>query len=262
MVGPLFAFGLHLPRHGVDQFGRRRDVLDLDARDLYAPGRGRLVDDAQQVCVDLVALGQQLVEVHRAHDRPDIRHGEIEDRQFETPDLVGRLNRIEHLVEHHAVHLHHGVVAGDDFLGWNVRDLLHHVLPPSDPIDQRHDQMQARRQRPGIAAEPFDGVFEALRHRLHTHEDQRDRQHDDDDDEDRKGIDHIRNASLFGRVPVNGRAYSLSLDIGRIGAETIDCGRLRSGFPHNRAAPAPRRTKPVSRCRGSGPFTGDRKYRL
>ena len=91
--------------------------------------------------------------------------------------------------------------------------------------------MQARRQRPGIAAEPFDGVFEALRHRLHTHEDQRDRQHDDDDDEDRKGIDHIHNASLCGRVPVNGRARSLSLDIGRIGAETIDCGRVAKRRP-------------------------------
>ena len=37
----LLALGLHLPRHAVDEVARRSDVLDLDARDLDAPGLGR-----------------------------------------------------------------------------------------------------------------------------------------------------------------------------------------------------------------------------
>jgi hypothetical protein len=40
-------------------------------------GAGRGVDDLQQPLVDLVALRQQLVEVHRAHDRADVGHGEL-----------------------------------------------------------------------------------------------------------------------------------------------------------------------------------------
>ncbi len=38
-LGALLALGLHLPAHGLDQIGRRHDVLDLDAVDLDAPGR-------------------------------------------------------------------------------------------------------------------------------------------------------------------------------------------------------------------------------
>ncbi len=60
----LFAFGLHLPRHGVDEVLRRLDVLDFDARHLDSPGLGRGVDDGEQAHIDLVAMRQELVEVH------------------------------------------------------------------------------------------------------------------------------------------------------------------------------------------------------
>ncbi len=46
----LLALGLHLPGHGIDEILRRLDILDLDARDLDAPGADRLVDDAQAAC--------------------------------------------------------------------------------------------------------------------------------------------------------------------------------------------------------------------
>ena len=55
-LGALLALGLHLASHGIDEIARRRDVLDLDAGDLEAPGRGRVVDHVQQLGVDLVAL--------------------------------------------------------------------------------------------------------------------------------------------------------------------------------------------------------------
>src|SRR5580765_7920251 len=61
----IFAFGLHLPRHRIDQVARRLDILDLDAVALQAPWMRGLVDDAQQARVDVVALGQRLVQVHR-----------------------------------------------------------------------------------------------------------------------------------------------------------------------------------------------------
>src|SRR3546814_14208384 len=68
-VGALFALGFHLPFHGRDQRRRRTDVLDLDASDLDAPGRGRLIDDRQQLGVDVVALRTQFIEIGRASCR-------------------------------------------------------------------------------------------------------------------------------------------------------------------------------------------------
>ncbi len=41
--------------------------------------------------VDLVAVRQHLVEVHRAHHRTDVGHGQDDDRLFEIGDLVARL---------------------------------------------------------------------------------------------------------------------------------------------------------------------------
>ena len=77
--GALFALGLHLPGHRVDDVGRRADVLHLDAGDLDAPGFGRMVDDGEQPGIDLVALGQGLVEVHRAHHGAQVGRRERHD---------------------------------------------------------------------------------------------------------------------------------------------------------------------------------------
>ena len=74
------ALRLHLPAHRLDEVLGRLDVLDLDARDLDAPGLGSGVDDAEQPCVDLVAMREQLVEIHRAHDGADVGHHQIEQR--------------------------------------------------------------------------------------------------------------------------------------------------------------------------------------
>ena len=88
-LGTLVAFGHHLPAHRFDEVGRRIDVLDLDAGDLDAPGMRGFIDDAQQPLVDGVAIGQQLVEVHRAHHRADVGHGQIEERVLQ-PRQPGR----------------------------------------------------------------------------------------------------------------------------------------------------------------------------
>ena len=82
-LGALLALRLHLPAHGLDQVGGRHDVLDLDAVDLDAPGRDGGIDDAQEPLVDLVAVRQHLVEIHGAHHRADIGHGQRDDRLLE-----------------------------------------------------------------------------------------------------------------------------------------------------------------------------------
>ena len=104
------------------------------------------IHDLQQLGVDCVAVGQQLVEVHRAHDGADVGHGEIDDGASQLVDLVGGLGRAQHLIEVDAVDGDHGVVAGDDVLRRNVDHLLLHVHLGADAL---HDGI--RMCRPGLS---------------------------------------------------------------------------------------------------------------
>jgi hypothetical protein len=175
-VCALDTFGFHLPAHRLDEVGRRHDVLDLDAVDLQSPRRHRGVDHAQETLVDLVAMRQHLVEIHRTHHREDVGHGQHRDRLREIGDLVARLRRIEDLEEGNAVDGHRGIVLGDHLLFGNVDHLLHHVDLAPDAVEKRHDQVKARRQGVGVLAEPLDGPVPALRHGFHAGE-----QRDDDE---------------------------------------------------------------------------------
>ena len=76
---PALAFGFHLPGHGVGDVGGGLQVLDLDPRDLHPPGAGGVVDHVQQAGVDLVALGQHLVQVHGADDGAQVGHHQLGD---------------------------------------------------------------------------------------------------------------------------------------------------------------------------------------
>ena len=84
------ALGLGLPRHRALHRGRQLDVLDLDDGDLDAPGRRVLVDDVLEDLVDLVALGEQLVERVLAEHRAQRRLGDLRRRHEEVLDLRRR----------------------------------------------------------------------------------------------------------------------------------------------------------------------------
>ena len=255
----LFALGLHLAGHAVDQVARRRDVLDLDAGDLDAPRLGGGIDDLQQPRVDLVAVGEQLVEVHRAHDGADVGHGEVDDGAAQLIDLVGGLGGVQHLVEVDAIDRHHGVVLGDDVLRGNIDHLLLHVHLVADALHHRDQDVQARLQRPRIAAEGLDRVVVALRHHLHRgpqgHQGQHDHQHDEDFKAAGEDV-HGRSRSLqfssrYGgdSALVLGSEYKLLMndllmsDIFEVilGSKTIKnicSGTVATGMPANQSQPA------------------------
>ena len=67
------ALRLRLARHGALHPGRDLDVLDLDDRDLDPPGRRGVVDDLLEDRVDLVALGEKLVQLMLPEDAPERR---------------------------------------------------------------------------------------------------------------------------------------------------------------------------------------------
>ena len=175
-VSALDALGLHLAPHGFDEIGGRHDVLDLDAVDFQSPRRHRGIDHAQQSLVDLVAMRQHLVEVHRAHHRADVGHGQHDDRLVEIGDLVAGFRSIKHLIEGDAVHRHGGVVLGDHLLLGNADHLLHHVHLAADAVEIGNDDVQPRRQRAGVFAESLDGPVVALRHRLDAGKQRKDHQ--------------------------------------------------------------------------------------
>src|SRR5690606_20419133 len=60
--------GAHLLLHRALHARGRVDRLELDTVDADAPAPGRLVEDAAQLAVDLVAAGQRLLQVHRPDD--------------------------------------------------------------------------------------------------------------------------------------------------------------------------------------------------
>ena len=146
--------------------------LQFDAGDLHAPRLGRMVDHGQQPGIDLVALGQGLVEVHRAHDRPQIGGRERHERGVEVAHFISGLGGVDHLEEDHAVDRDHRIVLGDDLLPGDVDNLLHHVDLAADAVEKRQQEIEAGLGDSHEAAEMFDRVAIALVDDLHAHHDE------------------------------------------------------------------------------------------
>src|SRR5438270_48571 len=135
------ALGLRLTRHGALHAARDLDVLHLDDRDLDSPGPGRLVDDPLQDLVDLLALGEQLVERVLAEHRPQGRLRDLGRRDHVVLDLHDRALRVDDLEVRDRVHPHRHVVLGDDLLRRDVqRDRaevdLHQLVDDRDLPDE------------------------------------------------------------------------------------------------------------------------------
>ena len=91
-------------------------MLDLDIGDLDAPGVGLRVEDFLDVAVELVALGQHLVEIVLAEHRAQRRLRELARRLHEVLHLDGRVLRIDDPEIDHRVDLHRDVVTRDHVL--------------------------------------------------------------------------------------------------------------------------------------------------
>ena len=166
-IRALLAFGLHLARHRVDEVTRRLDVFQFDAGDLEAPRMRGLIDHPEQLRVDLVALGERLVEVERAEHGTDIGHDQVDDRDFELRDLIGRLRRVKYLVEHDTIDLDDCVVLGDHVLRGHVEHLFHHVDLAPDVLHDRNQEMEPGFQRMRVLSPALDRPLVALRHDAH-----------------------------------------------------------------------------------------------
>ena len=107
---------------------------------------------------------------------------QVADRVGEVVYLVGGLGRVDHLEEAHGVDLHGGVIGGDDFLGRNIQYGFHHAELVTDAVHHRHDDVQARGQGVGVAAEALHRPLRTLGYHLEAHKDHGDREADEEKD--------------------------------------------------------------------------------
>ena len=153
-LGATLALGLRLPCHRALHARRDLDVLDLDHRHLDPPRRRGLVDDRLQDRVDLVALGEELVEHVLSQDRAERRLRDLRRRDHVVLDLDDRRVRLDDAEVRNGVDPHGHVVLRDHFLRRHVQRHgaqvdLHHA------VDDRDQEEDARtlgvRQKPAEA---------------------------------------------------------------------------------------------------------------
>ncbi|ALM42496.1 RTX toxin [Streptomyces sp. FR-008] len=184
--GALVAVGAHLLLHRVLDGGGRLDRLQLDTVDADAPLAGGLVEDAAQRRVDLLAGGQRPLQVHAADDVAEGGDGELLDGLDVAGHLVGGGPGVGHLVVDDGVDVDDQVVLGDDGLRGERHDLLAEVDAVADRVDEGDDDVEARVEGAGVAAEALDDGGAGLRDdldRLDQGDEDEHHQNDQDDDD-------------------------------------------------------------------------------
>ena len=154
-LGASLALSLGLARDGADHVLVEIDPLELDGGDLDPPPFGLLVENVLDVGIELVALGQHLVEVVLAQDPAQRGLGELARSRQVIADLDDRALGVDNAKIDDGADLDRDVIAGNHVLRRNFIDEdaqvdAHHLL------HQRHQQKEKGAFRSGIAAERED----------------------------------------------------------------------------------------------------------
>ena len=94
----------------------------------------------QQARVDVVALGEHFIELHRAENSTNVGHGQVDDRQFQVADFIRGFRRVDHLNEAHSINRDVGVIFGDDFLRGDIKHLFHHIDLTTNAVHERYNK--------------------------------------------------------------------------------------------------------------------------
>ena len=141
--GPLFPFGFglsgHSPLHTAGQF----QVLHLHHTHLHTPGFGLIVDNHLQLAVDLIPLGQEIVQFALPHHRAQGGLGYLLGRHQIVDHIHHRGFRVQDTEVADRIDFDGHVVFGDGFLGGHVqRD--HTGIHQHHPIDNRNQKEETR----------------------------------------------------------------------------------------------------------------------
>src|SRR5258705_266557 len=233
------ALRLGLAGHRALHLGRQVDGLDLDRRDLDAPGLGVQVENLLELLVDLLALREQVVEIQLAERAAQRGLRELGGGVEEVLHLDDGLLRVDHAEVDHRGDLEADVVAGDHVLGRDVprhraQVHLHH------PVDARDDPVEARALHLGEAAEPEDDAGFVLLD---------DPQAGDDPEQDRNREEPVDHELAFVSAAPSGATSRVSPCTARTRAREPGCRGWALAAFHS--SPATRtvfssRTSPIS----------------
>ena len=141
--GTALALGFGLLGDGPNHVFVEVNVFDLDIGHLDAPGVGLHVQHLLQILVDLLALGQQLVQLVLAQNGPQGGLCQLRCGLHVVFDLNHGQLRVHHTGIHHGIHLDRDVVPGDHVLLGHVH---HHgaQVHPHHLLNARNQDDQAR----------------------------------------------------------------------------------------------------------------------
>src|SRR5580765_3356201 len=267
-LGPALALGLGLLGHGALHVLGQVDLLDLDVRNLDAPGLGVLVDDPLELLVDLVARREQIIELHLAEHAPQGGLGDLRGRVQIVLHGDHRALRIDHPEVDHGADLDRHVVAGDHVLRRHVEgDRLqahpHDLVDDGDQDDQARPVPLPARVKDGLgaAAEAKDHRALVFAENFRVGADEEDHHEDNSDEQQRLDVDHATPplASAFATLKVRpstptirtcapGSRGSPSATARQISPDTITCP----------SGPRRSRTVAVLPTRPSAPVDGGR----
>src|ERR1035437_2758242 len=186
-LGALLPFGFGLAGHGAFHGVGQLDVLEFDQGDLDAPVDGGDVEDLADVQVDLVGLGQGLVQGVLADDLAQGGLGDLVDGGVDVLDSDDGFDGVDDAEVGDGGDVDADVVAGDDALRLDGHgdDPQRH---PVQHVGERDDEPEA-----GVAgaADPAQPEQHALLVLLDDPRGQgraEQQQHDDDDDDDDQGF--------------------------------------------------------------------------
>ena len=142
-LGATLALGLGFLGHRTLHIVGQRDVLDLDRRDLGAPGLGVLVYDVLDLLIDARGVREQLIE---AEPSDHIAHGSLADLIDRVVDVLDRDHsffRIGNVIVGDRSNIDRNIILGDDLLrrdlhGDGAQGYAHHLL------DRNEDQCEPR----------------------------------------------------------------------------------------------------------------------
>ena len=127
----------HLLFHRQADFFGRRDVLQLDAHHLDAPLLRGGVERGAQLRVGRVARRQRVIEIELADDVAQRRQRQLLEAPAQVLHLVGGAHRIGDQVVDDRIHFHRHVVARDDRLRLDLRDLLAQIDRVAHRVEER-----------------------------------------------------------------------------------------------------------------------------
>src|SRR5687767_4254843 len=233
-LGAALALGLGLARDRAHHRLVDVHVLDLHVRHLDAPRVGLRVEHRLDVDIELLALGEQRVELMLAQHGPQGGLRELAGGLEEVRHLDDGVARVDDAEVDHRVHFHRDVVARDDVLRRHVEHARAQVHA-HELLDARDDHDQPR-------AEHALETSQEKHHRALVLAQDLDRQREQDDAEDHEAkneLDHASTSTVSTRP-------SIDLTRRRWPRRTGAAERTRQVSPCTRAQPSAEKSSSAS----------------